>query len=1243
MSLTRLSKGLTLIDASLPDSEDARLRALQQLDILDTEVEEGFDAIVNAAALICGVPISLISLVDKDRQWFKANVGLEQAKETPRHVAFCSHAILQDGVFEVTNALEDVRFHDNPLVTCDPHIRFYAGAPLIVAEGAHVGTLCVIDREPRTLNPTQKQILLQLAKAASRYMEMRRIARHTELSAAQFRALSAASPIGIYATDLHGACTYANATWQKIFGMTEAQSLGTGWTASLHPEDRSNVFAQWQACAESGETFDMAFRIHQPGGALRIVHSTARQTLDAHGIPTGYVGAVEDMTQQSQSEHATESLLDMIKEHFIVSEGDLSGCITSVNDAFCDISGYSRAELLGQDHRMVNSGIHPQSFFSEMWGKLQNGESWHGEICNRERAGGVYWVDSIVAPLRGADGAIEHYVSVSRDISQRKQFEDQLRKSQLFLDRTGRMAGVGGWEVDLRAKSVYWSDETCRIQGVEPGYSPTLEEAIEFYAPDSRPVIQDAVNNAIATGKGWDLELELLRKDGIFVWVRAMGSVEFEYGQPIRLLGAFQDITAAVKTRLLIASINDRMQLATSAGGIGIWELDLVGGTLLWDPFMYRLYGLEPDELTCAYDLWARHLHPDDRPIAEGALQKAIASELEFALEFRIIWSDKSVHTIKALAIVERDSSGIARRVVGVNWDVTHERETEAALARQNELLRITMQSIGDSVITTNALGEVTWLNPVAERMTGWTTEEAQGLPLIQVFHVVNEKTRLPTENLVETCVKRGKIVGLANHTLLISRNGVEFGIEDSAAPIRDEHGNVLGVVLVFHDVTEQRRLSGEMSYRATHDDLTGLVNRAEFESRLRRLLQKSHDDGSIHALLYIDLDQFKLVNDACGHTAGDLLLQQVSRIMGDVVRARDTLARLGGDEFGVILDHCNGEQAQRVAQQICDRMEEFRFQHDGRRFRVGTSIGLVAVNNSFANTATVMQAADTCCYAAKEAGRNRVHTWIDDDQALRERHGEMQWTTRIEHALDEDRFVLYAQRLQSLAPGVHGIHAEVLLRMLDADGSIISPAAFLPAAERFNLASRIDRWVLRKSIAWLEALGPNHPIQLLCINLSGQSVGDRAFHRHVMEILSALPATLCERMCFEITETAAVTNLADAALFVEQVRALGISVALDDFGAGASSFGYLKRLRVDYLKIDGQFIKDLLDDPLDDVAVRCFVDVAKVMGIQTVAEYVDKAAVLERVKELGITYAQGFFLHKPEPIECLLEVPQVF
>jgi EAL domain-containing protein (putative c-di-GMP-specific phosphodiesterase class I) len=316
--------------------------------------------------------------------------------------------------------------------------------------------------------------------------------------------------------------------------------------------------------------------------------------------------------------------------------------------------------------------------------------------------------------------------------------------------------------------------------------------------------------------------------------------------------------------------------------------------------------------------------------------------------------------------------------------------------------------------------------------------------------------------------------------------------------------------------------------------------------------------------------------------------------------------------------------------------MEQFRFLHDERRFRIGASIGLVPVDNRWATTAVAMQAADASCYAAKEAGRNRVHAWFDTDQAMRARHGETQWATRLEQALDEDRFILYAQRIAPLGSSNIGLYAEVLIRMQDTDGSLIPPGAFLPAAERFHMATRIDRWVLKRAMQHIQALPALAALDTLCINLSGQSVGDRAFHRHAIDALGEAGHAVCQRICLEITETAAVTNMTDAAIFIEQARALGVRIALDDFGAGASSFGYLKHLKVDLLKIDGSFIRDVIEDPLDDAAVRCFVDVARVAGLKTVAEFVDRPEVLARVREIGVGYAQGFLLHRPEPIENL-------
>jgi len=1235
-----------MLTAPMPLDESERLRALRRLDILDSAPEREFDALVATAALVCGVPISLVSLIDHDRQWFKANVGLPGVTETPRDVAFCAHAILDDGIFEVPDALADPRFADNPLVATAPDTRFYAGATLRLSDGAHVGTLCVIDRVPRRLSEEQREALRLLSIAAVQALESRRMARAFAASETRFRTLSEASPFGVFATDSAGACTYTNARWQAIYGLSEAEAQGEGWSLTLHPDDKPAVFAQWQHSAAQKQAFDMEFRVRRRDGAVLHVRSVARALLDGDGQVTGYVGSVEDITERLQSRRRLD---EKRKRLAAIIQGTGAGTWewnvqtgeTRFNDRWAEIVGATLDELSPTTIQTWADLAHPEDMArsTALLRAHFAGETpaYECEARMRHRDGHWVWVlDRGTVLTRTADGQPEWMFGTHLDITARKAQEDRLRKSEELLNRTGALAQVGGWELDIASGTMHWSEQTCRIHGVEPGYQPQLAEAIDFYTPEARPIVEAAVAQALADGKDWDLELPFIQKSGRRIWVRAVGHAEFEGGQPVRLFGAFQDITLRVQGHLALEAAKQRVTLATESGGIGIWERDLQTGQRRWDSRTYQLFGLPADCGEDPVQAWGRRVHPDDMAVVEQAMGDAIAHGTKLEVDFRVVWPDGSVHHLHSAGRVLADSLGKPTKLIGVDWDVTPLRELNARLAEQHELLRVTLQSIGDAVITTDARSQVTWLNPVAERMTGWLSSEALGRPLTQVFHIVNEETRQPTENPVATCLAQGKIVGLASHTVLISRNGDEFGIEDSAAPIRNPSGEVLGVVLVFHDVTEQRRLSGEMSYRATHDALTGLVNRAEFETRLRRTLDKAHEDRSEHALLYIDLDQFKLVNDACGHSVGDQLLQQVAKLLREAVRARDTLARLGGDEFAVILEHCSADQAQRVAQQICDRMEEFRFLHDDRRFRIGTSIGLVPVDNRWADTAAAMQAADTSCYAAKEAGRNRVHAWFDTDQAMRARHGEMQWATRLEQALDEDRFVLYAQRIEALGDGSAGLHAEVLIRLLDSDGSLIPPGAFLPAAERFHMATRVDRWVLKRAVQQIQAMPDLNTLDTLCINLSGRSVGDRAFHRQAIDALTEAGSAVCRRICLEITETAAVTNMADAAIFIEQVRALGARVALDDFGAGASSFGYLKTLKVDLLKIDGSFIRDVIDDPLDAAAVRCFVDVARAVGVKTVAEFVDRPEVLARVREIGIDYAQGFLLHRPEPIENL-------
>lgn len=580
--------------------------------------------------------------------------------------------------------------------------------------------------------------------------------------------------------------------------------------------------------------------------------------------------------------------------------------------------------------------------------------------------------------------------------------------------------------------------------------------------------------------------------------------------------------------------------------------------------------------------------------------------------------------------------AGQLRGFVAEITDVSAVKQAQLALAEQHELMRVTLRSIGDAVITADARGRVTWLNPAAARMTGWSERQALGLPVSQVFNIVHEHSRVAAPDPVQACLDQGQTVGLASHTVLLSRTGEEFGIEDSTAPIRSDSGELLGAVLVFHDVSEQRRLSREMSHRASHDSLTGLVNRAEFEHRLGRAFAQSQDTGEGHALMTLDLDRFKLVNDACGHAAGDQLLQQVARLLTEATRHRDTLARLGGDEFGILMEHCSTDQALRVGHAICARLDEYRFMHKGRSFRVGASIGLVPVDARWRDLAALQQAADAACYQAKQSGRNRVHCWQESDAALQERQQDVGWGTRLQQALDQDGFELWAQWQQPLdAPGA-APHAELLLRLRNPDGSLDLPRAFLPAAERFHMASRIDRWVLQQALDFLARSSASTPAPQVSVNLSGQSLADQAFHHWAQAQLRAAGPAVCARLWLEVNETVAVGQLADTALFIAQVHQAGVRVALDNFGAGAASFSYLRSLQVDAIKIDGRFVADLPSDPLAEAAVRCFVDVARLLGLQVVAECVEQAQVLTQLRGLGVTQVQGHLGHRPQRLSQL-------
>jgi diguanylate cyclase (GGDEF)-like protein/PAS domain S-box-containing protein len=562
-------------------------------------------------------------------------------------------------------------------------------------------------------------------------------------------------------------------------------------------------------------------------------------------------------------------------------------------------------------------------------------------------------------------------------------------------------------------------------------------------------------------------------------------------------------------------------------------------------------------------------------------------------------------------------------------------RRVTNALFEQKQRAEVTLQSIGDGVITTDAAARVDFLNPVAEQLSGWALSEAKDRPLAEILHLTDTTTGEPVAATLRQALAENRIVTFGRDIDLVRRDGSKIGIDDSAAPILDPDGRITGGVLIFRDVSVARDFARQRSWEAAHDVLTGLVNRREFESLLEMSVATARNAGKHHVVCYMDLDQFKVVNDSCGHAAGDDLLKEIAGLLQSRIRKSDTLARLGGDEFGLLLDGCSLERAQFIAADLLAAVGDFRFNWAAKIFTIGVSIGLATVTGDSSSSGEVLSRADTACYWAKEQGRNRVSVYRIGDSDMAARRREMGWIARINSALAEDRFTLYHQRYLPLnrAAGARK-HLEVLLRMIDEEGNLVQPGSFLPAAERYNLMPAIDRWVVGTVFARYHALVAQRGGEpLTCaINLSGTSLNAVGFLDFIRQqaLEHALPP---QSICFEITETAAINNLRKAGEFITECKAMGFLFALDDFGTGTSSFGYLKNLPVDYLKIDGGFVKNLERDAVDKAMTETINRIGHIMGIKTVAEYAENDAIIQELKSMGVDYAQGYGVCMPTPL----------
>ncbi len=661
-----------------------------------------------------------------------------------------------------------------------------------------------------------------------------------------------------------------------------------------------------------------------------------------------------------------------------------------------------------------------------------------------------------------------------------------------------------------------------------------------------------------------------------------------------------------------------------------LYRVDAAGRLVYVSPSAEELTGYTTNELI-GTQVTNLYMHPEKR---DEFLERLKAGE-GYLDNYEVELRHKNGHGVWVLINVRyfHDEVGHVAGIEGIIRDITSRKLIEQALDYEREKAQVTLKSIADGVITTDVNGRIEYMNPMASTITGWQFAAAKGMAIETVYHPVSDSDIYQDINPVTECLRSGESVMFANIRTMTRQDGREFAIRDSASPIRSREGEIIGVVLIIHDVTHIRDMSQQLAFQASHDAHTGLLNRRAFEQRVLHALESSHVHGAQHVLCYMDLDQFKIINDTCGHIAGDTMLVQLAHTMQSFVRDGDTIARLGGDEFGLLLENCPVERGLEIAEQIRESIASFRFVWQEKMFEIGISIGLVVLEQSSGDLTEVLSKADSACFIAKDKGRNCVYIYHEDETGLSAQHREMHWAHEIQHAFQENHFCLYTQDIIPLNDS-HERHCEILLR-INRDDELVLPMAFIPAAERYSLMQKIDRWVIQKTLMQLTQMQRAQGLdRIYSVNLSGSSIADSSFCDFLLSALDEFDVP-GRHLCFEITETAAISNLVNATRLIRSVSEHGCQFALDDFGCGLSSFSYLKNLPVQYLKIDGSFVRDIHTDNINFSMVAAINNIGHVMGLKTIAEFVETPSILPKLKEIGVDFAQGNYIGKPERWYC--------
>lgn len=816
----------------------------------------------------------------------------------------------------------------------------------------------------------------------------------------------------------------------------------------------------------------------------------------------------------------------------------------------------------------------------------------------------------------------------------------------------------GVFITDLSGLILDWNPSAERIFGYQKkeilGKTPAILHSPEESLKLTKKILDGVKNNGF-----WKGDINFVRKDSSEGICETTVSPVFDDNEiQIGTIGINYDISERKIIEKSLLESNERFQLLAKVTKDGVWDANLETGTVWWNDAYNKLFGKRPTDSKQSWDWWFDHIHPDDVERIKQSVTEAIEGTGNYwRNEYQYRKENSDYLDILDRAHFSRNNDGKVIRIIGLMYDQTERKAFERKIQNYSHTLgkevqvrtqelneeinqhklteerySLAMKGANDGLWDWDLLNDTVYYSPRWKSMLGHTEDE--------IDNHFSEWKRLLHPDDIEIALSN--IENFLNHNVdkyesefrMQHKDGHYVHILARAFAVENNEGKVTRLVGTHIDITDRKHADEKITFQASHDALTELVNRREFERRAERMISTVQKNE--HALCFLDLDQFKVVNDTCGHAAGDEMLRQISEVLENNVRHRDTLARLGGDEFGILMEHCSLESAYRVSTSLRKAIQDFQFSWEEHSFRITVSIGLVPVTESTANLKELLSNADAACFIAKDKGRNHIHVHHAEDTELEKRHGEMQWVTRIQKALDENRFCLFAQSIEPLDK-FSDSHCELLIRMKDEQDKIIPPGAFLPSAERYCLMTKIDGWVVSEAFGLLinntEFL---KKVGFCAINLSGQSLADIEFQEFVINKFkdSDIPAG---KICFEITETAAITNLSAAKSFIEKMKELGCLFSLDDFGSGLSSFGYLKNMDVDYLKIDGMFVKDIVDDSIDYAMVKSINEIGQVMGMKTIAEFVETDAIKKELGKIGVNYVQGYGISKPKPFKELL------